>query len=81
METSLDPHFNEDIKISESTPVSQFSSFSLQTTFMLLIVTGAIHLLLIFFLIVSSTFHIIINIGLTGFNLLEKFFRNYPHIH
>lgn len=47
VETSLDPQLSEDIKFSESTPVSQLSSFSLQTSFMLLIViaTGVIHLL------------------------------------
>lgn len=65
-ETSLGPEFSEDIKISESTPVSQLSSFSLQTSFMLLIViaTGVIYPLVIFFLNFSSTFRIRIKIGL-----------------
>lgn len=65
-ETSLGPEFSEDIKISESTPVSQLSSFSLQTSFMLLIViaTGVIYPLVIFFLNFSSTFCIRIKIGL-----------------
>lgn len=59
VETSLGPQFSEDIKLSESTPVSKFSSFSFQTSFILLIViaTGAIHLLVIFFLNFSSTFY------------------------
>lgn len=51
VETSLDPKFSEDIKFSESTPVSQL--FSLSLSFMLLIViasaTGVIHLLSILF--------------------------------
>jgi G patch domain-containing protein 1 len=58
-ETEVETSLGEDIKISESTPVSQFSCFSFQTSYMLLIViaTGVILLLVILFLNFSSTFY------------------------